>query len=75
MLMSHVQRYTMIIVSNSHGISKYVKTVTIFQKLKEKVNEPKMTFEPTPVEVTCVITTQGPLYLSPMKIYQNMQIQ
>ena len=44
-----------IIVSNSHGNTlKYVDTVTIFQKLNQKVSEPKMTFDPTSVEVTCV---------------------
>ena len=42
--MSHVQLYPRIIVSNSHGnTSKYVDTVTIFQKLNQKVNDPKMT--------------------------------
>ena len=41
--------------TNSHGnTSKYVDTVTIFQKLNQKVNDPKMTFDPTSVEVTCV---------------------
>ena len=29
-------------------------TVTIFQKRNQKVNDPKMTFDPTLVEVTCV---------------------
>ena len=54
--MSHVRLYPRIIVSNSHGnTSKYVDTVTIFQKnLTKKVSDPKMTFEPTSVEVTCV---------------------
>ena len=43
---------------NSHGnTSKYLNTVTIFQKkkkkkLNQKVNDPKMTFDPTSVEVT-----------------------
>ena len=42
-------------MSNSRGnTSKYVDTVTIFQKLNEKVNDPKMIFDPTSVEVTCV---------------------
>ena len=55
MLMSHVRLHPRIIVSNSHGnTSKYVNAVTIFQKLNEKVNDPKMTFDPTSVEVTCV---------------------
>ena len=36
-VMSHVQLYRRIIVSNSHGnTSKYVDTVTIFQKLEPK---------------------------------------
>ena len=44
-----------ITVSNSHGnTSKYVQTVTIFQKLNQKINDPKMTFDPTSVEVTQV---------------------
>ena len=55
MLMSHVQLYTMIIVSNSHGdTTKYVDTVTIFQKPNQKVSDPKMTFDPTSIEVTWV---------------------
>ena len=41
MLMSHVRLYPRITVSNSH-----VDTVTIFQKLNQKVNGPKMTFDP-----------------------------
>ena len=42
----------MIIVSNSDGnTSKYVDTVTIFSKnLKQKVNDPKMTFDPISVQ-------------------------
>ena len=44
--MSHVQLYLRI-VSNSHGdTSKYVDTVTIFQKVNEKVKNPKMTLTP-----------------------------
>ena len=55
MLTSHVWLYPRIIVFNSHGnTSKYVDTVTIFQKLNQKVSDPKMTFDPTSVEVTCV---------------------
>ena len=55
MLMSHVRLYPRVIVSNSHGnTTKYVDTVTIFQKLNQKVNDPKMTFDPTSIEVTCV---------------------
>ena len=39
-------------MSNSHGnSSKYVDTVTIFQKLNEQVSGPKMTFDPTSVKV------------------------
>ena len=54
-LMSHVQLYLRIIVSNSHGnTSKYVDTMTIFFKLNQNVNDPKMTFDLTSVEVTCV---------------------
>ena len=53
--MSHVQLYPRIIVSNSHGnTTKYVDTVTIFQKLNQKFNDPKMTFNPTSIEVICV---------------------
>ena len=41
-------------MSNSHGnASKYVDTVTIFQKLNQKVNDPKIPFDPTSVKVTC----------------------
>ena len=47
--------YQRIIVSKSHGNkSKYVDTVTIFQKLNQKVNDPKMTFDPISVDVMCV---------------------
>ena len=42
-------------MSKSHGNkSKYVDTVTIFEKLNQKVNDPKMTFDPTSVKVICV---------------------
>ena len=59
MLMSHARLYPRIIVSNSHGNpSKYVDTVTILQKHKQKVNDLKVTFDPTTVEVTCV-TVRG----------------
>ena len=55
MLISHVWLYPRIIVSNSHGNTlKYVDTVTIFQKLNQKVSNPKMTFDPTSVEFICV---------------------
>ena len=33
---------------------KNMDTVTIFSKLNQKVNDAKMTFDPTSVEVTCV---------------------
>ena len=46
--------------------------MTIFQNLK--VNDPKMTFNPTSVEVMCV-STQWSFYLSPMKICKSMWIQ
>ena len=49
-------------------------TGTIFEKLNQKVNDPKMTFDPTSVEVTCD-STQGSMYPSPMKIHQSMWIQ
>ena len=55
MLTSHLPLYPSISVSNSHGnTSEYMDIVTIFQKLNQKVNEPKMTFDPTSVEVICV---------------------
>ena len=42
-----------------------------------KVIDPYMTFEPRSVVVTCVtlLSTQGSLCLSPMKIHQSMWIQ
>ena len=55
MLTSHVRLYPRISVFNSHGnTSKYVDTVTIFQKLNQMVNDLKMTFDLTSVEVICV---------------------
>ena len=54
MLMSHERFYPRIIVSNSHGNTKYVDRVTIFQKLNQKGNDLKMTSDLTFVEVTCV---------------------
>ena len=55
LLRSHVWLYPRIIVSKSHeNTSKYVDTVTLFAKLEPKVIDPKMTFDPTSVEVTCV---------------------
>ena len=54
-LVSQVRLYQRNIASNSHGnTSKYVDTVTFFQKLNQKVNDPKMTFNPTSLKVTCV---------------------
>ena len=54
-MLSHVRLYPRIIVSNSHGnTSKYVDTVVIFKKLDQKDTDPKMTFDPTSVEVACV---------------------
>ena len=52
MLTSHVGLYPRISVSNAHGNTlKYVDTVTIFEKLHQKVNDPKMTSDLTSVEV------------------------
>ena len=52
MLISDVQLYLRISVSNSHGnTSKYMDAVTMFQKLTQKVTNPKMIFDPTSVEV------------------------
>ena len=48
--------------------------LTIFQKLNQKINDPKMTLDLTSVEVTCD-STQGSLYLTPMSIHQSIQIQ
>ena len=68
--------YPMISVCNFHGnTSKYMDTVTMFQKLNQKVSDPKMTFDPTAVEVIICNSTQGSLYPSLMKICQNMWIQ
>ena len=76
MLISDVRLYPRISVSNSHGnTSKYIDAVTMYQKLTQKVNDPKMTFDPTSVEVIMCDSTQGSLYPSPMKICQNMWIQ
>ena len=58
LLRSYVWLYPRIIVSKSHeNTSKYVDTVTFFfwkKKLEPKVIDPKMTFDPTSVEVTRV---------------------
>ena len=54
-LMTHVRLYPRIIVSNSCGnTSKYVYTVIIFPKKNQKISDPKMTFDSTSVEFTCV---------------------
>ena len=66
--MSHVQLYARIIESNSHGnTSEYVDTVTIFQKLNQKVNDPKMIFDPTSVEVTHVTLPRDHITQVPWK--------
>ena len=55
-------------MSNSHGkTSKYVDAVTVFQKLTQKVNEPKMTFDPTSVEVSLCDSIQGSFIQVPRK--------
>ena len=67
--------YTRIIVSNSHvNTSKYVDTVTIFQKLNQKVNDPKMISDPTFCWGNMCDSTRGSLYPSPTKIHQSMWI-
>ena len=51
----HMCDYQRIIVSKSHkNTSKYVDTMTFFQKLELKVTDPYMTFDPASVKVTCV---------------------
>ena len=42
------------IVIPVHQSRPYVDTVSIFQKLNQKLNNPKMTFDPISVEITCV---------------------
>ena len=42
------------VLSATYQGSKYVDTVTLFQKLEPKVIDPLMTFDPKSVEVTCV---------------------
>ena len=55
LLRSHVWPYPRIIVSKSHeNTSQYVDRVTFFQQFEPRVTDPKMTFDPTSVEVTCV---------------------
>ena len=76
MLISDVRLYPRISVSNFHGnTSKYMDAVTMFQKLTQKVHDPKMTFDPTSVEVIMCDSIQGSFYQSPMKICPNMWIQ
>ena len=41
-------------------MSKYVDTVTFFQKLEPKVMDPQMIFDPKSVEVTCVTLPKDP---------------
>ena len=63
-------------MSNSHGnTSKYMDAVTMFQKLTQKVNDPKMTFDSNSVAVIMCDSIQGSFYPSPKKICQNMWIQ
>ena len=70
MLIFDVGLYPRISMSNSHGkTSKYMDAVTMFQKLTQKVNEPKMTFDPTSVEVSLCDSIQG-IILS--KSHENM---
>ena len=52
------------------GYSDYM----YFSKLNQKVNDPKMTFDPTSIEITCD-STQGSFNPSPTKICQSMWIQ
>ena len=46
-----------------------------FSKLNQKVSDPKMIFDPTSVEVTCVTLPKDHFYPSPMKICQSMWIR
>ena len=46
-----------------------------FAKFNQKVNDPKMTFDPTSVEVTFVTLPKDHFYQSPTKICQSMWIQ
>ena len=77
--------YPRIAVSKSdENMSKYVDTVTLFQKkknkkqkkkLEPKVIDPSMTFDPKSVEVTCVTLPQNHCVPSPMKIHHSVWIQ
>ena len=56
--------------------SKYVDTVTLFSKLEPKVIDPKMTFDPKSVEVTCVILPKDHCVQVPrkyIKVYMWIQ--
>ena len=71
MLMFHVRLYPRIIVSNSHGNStKYVDTVTIFQKLNQKVNDSKKTFDLTSIKVTCTTLPKDHCIHVPWKYFK-----
>ena len=59
----------------------YVDTLTIYQKLKWKVSDPKMTFDPTSVEFTCVtlpkdhyiqVPWKYPKYVDTVTIVKNL---
>ena len=59
LLRSHVWLYPRIIVSRSHeNTSKYVDTVTFFQKLEQMSMTPDDLW-PMSVEVTCVTLSKG----------------
>ena len=45
-----------------------------FAKFNQKVNDPKMTFDPTSVEVICVTLPKDHFYPSPTKICRSMWI-
>ena len=47
--------------------SKYVDTLTLLKKLEPKVIDPKMTFDPKSVEVTCVTLPKGHCVQVPQK--------
>ena len=55
--------------------SKYVDTLTFFQKLELKVIDPKMTFDPKSVKVTCVILCKDHCVQVPRKYLRSMWIQ
>ena len=58
-LMSHVQLYPRIIIVIHQ--SMWIQWLFFNEKLNQKNNDPKITFDPTSVEVTCD-STQGSLY-------------